>query len=89
MGTKEWRRRPAFIQSFEVDNLKWLSQHTSIPLLQLMDDVDDRTADTNQSYGELMADAGLAAVAKYAVGIGPWKGSMVPPDGTGVHTAFI
>ena len=83
IGTKEWRRQPAFIQSFEVGNLKWLSKQTSIPLLQLMDDVSARTADTNQSYGDMMTDSGLAAVAAYADGIGPWKNTMVPADGSG------
>lgn len=87
IDTKEWRRRPAFIQSFEVDNLKWLSKHTAIPLLQLLEDAHLRTADTNQSYGELMSDAGLAAISEYASGIGPWKGVMVPADGTGEHAS--
>lgn len=85
MGTREWRRKPAFIQSFEVNNLKWLKQHTAIPLLQLMGDLAERTADTNQTYQELLTDAGLAAVAHYAAGIGPWKGSMLPPDGSGTR----
>ncbi|KAK9806395.1 hypothetical protein WJX73_000879 [Symbiochloris irregularis] len=82
LGSSEWRRKPAFIQSFEENNLKWLSQHTKIPLLQLMEDTHLRTADTNVSYGAMMSDAGLATIAQYAQGIGPWKGSMLPANGS-------
>ena len=84
-GTLEWRQRPAFIQSFEVNNLKWLRQHTDIPLLQLMDEAHESAADTDVTYGEMMRDDGLAAIAQYAKGIGPWKGTMVPSNGSGAN----
>ena len=79
---------PAFIQSFEVNNLKWLRQHTNIPLLQLMDEAHESAADTDVSYGDMMSDDGLAAIALYAKGIGPWKGTMVPSNGSGA-TAIL
>ena len=40
LNSKAWAKQPVFIQSFEVNNLKWLSKHTCIPLIQLLDDFD-------------------------------------------------
>ena len=63
---------PVFIQSFEQENLRQLRGRTSVRLIQLVSD------------GKLIDDAGLAAIKKYAAGIGPEKRLVLPvnPDGS-------
>lgn len=83
------RNAPVFIQSFEVANLKALNRLTSVRLVQLVDANDvrlDGTIDSDgygpydftvagdrRTYADLMTPAGLAEIATYADGIGPWK----------------
>jgi glycerophosphoryl diester phosphodiesterase len=74
---------PVFIQSFEVQNLKDLSKLTKVRLVQLLEDgrgkpYDFVVAGDRRSYGDLMTPEGLAAIASYASGIGPFKRSIVP-----------
>lgn len=66
------RDSPVFIQSFEVENLRKLHPQTSVRLIQLVSDP------------TMLDDAGLAAIAKYADGIGPEKRLVIPvaSDGT-------
>jgi glycerophosphoryl diester phosphodiesterase len=78
---------PVFIQSFEVQNLKDLARLTRVRLVQLMEDnrqqpYDFVLAGDHRTYGDLMTAAGLAEIATYAQGIGPYKRSIVPqgPD---------
>lgn len=54
------RTAPVFVQSFETDNLRWLHERTSLRLVQLVGE-DGRGLDD------------LAAIARYASAIGPWK----------------
>ena len=76
-----------YIQSFEVGNLKELSQLTNIPLVQLFDAIDVNldgslietqpydfvvSGDT-RTYADLRTPAGLEEIATYASGVGPWK----------------
>lgn len=82
---------PVFIQSFEVGNLKQLNQLIEVPLVQLLDAADialDGTLVENQpydfvvsgderTYGDLRTPEGLAEIAEYADGIGPWKRMVV------------
>jgi glycerophosphoryl diester phosphodiesterase len=86
---------PVFIQSFEVGNLKELSQKTQVKLVQLTDAADislDGTLIYNQpydyvvsgnslTYGDLLTPTGLAEIATYADGIGPWKRSIISVAG--------
>jgi glycerophosphoryl diester phosphodiesterase len=82
---------PVFIQSFEVDNLKELNTRIDVPLIQLLD-AKDITLDgqliekqpydfvvsgDSRTYGDLRTPQGLAEVAEYADGIGPWKRMIV------------
>jgi glycerophosphoryl diester phosphodiesterase len=83
------RKAPVFIQSFEVGNLKKLNRLTSVRLIQLIDanDVrldgsidsdnygpyDLRVAGDTRTYADLVTPAGLAEIATYADGVGPWK----------------
>ena len=87
---------PVFIQSFEVSNLKELNQKIDVPLIQLTDAdhieldgtvVYNRPYDfvvkgDPRTYGDLLTPAGLAEIATYADGIGPWKRSIVSAAGT-------
>jgi glycerophosphoryl diester phosphodiesterase len=74
---------PVFIQSFEVQNLKDLSKLTKVRLVQLMEDGrgkphDFVVAGDRRSYADLMTPEGLATIASYASGIGPFKRSIIP-----------
>jgi len=82
---------PVFIQSFEVGNLKELNKLTDVPLVQLLDaegiELDGTLIETqpydfvaggdSRTYGDLRSPEGLADVAEYADGIGPWKRMIV------------
>jgi glycerophosphoryl diester phosphodiesterase len=83
-----------FIQSFEVSNLQYLNTKINVPLIQLLDASDialDGTLIENQpydfvgknslTYGDLRTPAGLAQIATYADGIGPWKRMIVSVKG--------
>lgn len=84
-----------FIQSFEVSNLQLLNTLINVPLIQLLDAADialDGTLIENQpfdflvsgdarTYGDLRTPTGLAAIATYADGIGPWKRMIVSVRG--------
>jgi glycerophosphoryl diester phosphodiesterase len=83
------RQAPVFIQSFEVANLKQLNRMTNVRLVQLIDANDvrlDGTIDSTnygpydfvvagdpRTYADLVTPAGLAEIATYADGLGPWK----------------
>ena len=72
---------PVFIQSFEVGNLQALRKQTQVRLVQLI--AEGRSAD-GEAYDAMVTPAGLAAIAKYADGIGPGRDRIIPrsPDGT-------
>lgn len=72
----------AFIQSFEVANLKALRSLTRVRLIQLVGD--DRPADdAAMTYDAMTLPAGLAAIAAYADGVGPAKSRIIPRDAAG------
>ena len=77
---------PVFIQSFEVNNLKFLHSITRIRLIQLMDSTGGPADNAAPSYAAMITPAGLKAVAAYAWGIGPNK-DMVD-KGEGVPTTL-
>jgi len=76
---------PVVVQSFEVSNLQWLHKRTRVKLLQLlgppsMKPYDWAVKKDSRTYGHMMTDKGLKAIAGYAYGIGPWKGLIwMPP----------
>jgi glycerophosphoryl diester phosphodiesterase len=79
------RNDPVFIQSFEVSNLKDLNQMTDVPLVQLFDASNAQPYDfvvdgDSRTYGDLTNPQGLAEIATYADGIGPWKRLIIPAD---------
>lgn len=74
---------PVFIQSFEVENLKQLSQMTDLPLIQLFGEGDKQPYDfvvkgDSRTYTEITAPKELAEIAEYANGIGSCKQLIVP-----------
>jgi glycerophosphoryl diester phosphodiesterase len=76
-----------FIQSFETTNLKELHRRTSVPLVQLIDEVgapyDFVVAGDPRTYDDLVTPEGLAEIATYADGVGPSKNRIVPRDANG------
>ncbi len=68
-----------FIQSFEVNNLKKLSQQTDLPLVQLIN-ATGKPYDVNLSYQDLLSIEGLKNIAEYARGIGVNKNLVIPRD---------
>lgn len=77
-------KAPVYIQSFEVENLKTLSRMTSIRLIQLLwtdgQPYDQQALGTDLSYAQMITPKGLKAIARYASGIGPEKGMIIPRD---------
>ncbi len=80
-----------FIQSFEVGNLKALNDTimptagVDIPLVQLLDAFSEAPYDftfngDTRTYADLVTAAGLAEIATYAEGIGPWKRTIIATD---------
>ncbi len=74
---------PAFIQSFEVGNLKALDRETDRPLVQLLAAKSALPVGFDRTYGEMATPAGLKEIAKYADGVGPSKDYIVSRDATG------
>ncbi|MEH2070488.1 MAG: glycerophosphodiester phosphodiesterase [Nostoc sp.] len=76
-----------FIQSFEVENLKYLSTKTDLPLVQLVNNSGkpyDFVVNSNDStYVDLVTASSLEEIAKYAQAIGVHKNLLVTKDSTG------
>ncbi|MFI0546119.1 MAG: glycerophosphodiester phosphodiesterase family protein [Brachymonas sp.] len=60
---------PVIIQSFESGNLRALRGQTGVRLMQLIDE--------KPQQASWLSAAGLAEMATYANGIGPWKGHIL------------
>lgn len=83
---------PVFIQSFEVGNLERLNALTGVRLIQLVSDSGGPADRPALSYADMMTTAGLAAVARYANGIGPAKDMVIArnTDGSlGASTGLV
>ncbi|WP_414527011.1 phytase [Nodularia chucula] len=88
-----------YIQSFEVGNLKELSQLTNIPLVQLFDAIDINldgslietrpydfvVSGDPRTYADLRTADGLQEIATYASGIGPWKRMIISVQGVDLN----
>jgi glycerophosphoryl diester phosphodiesterase len=76
------RNAKVFLQSFEVGNLRRLNGMTRVPLVQLIDATGapyDLVAKGDpRTYDDLVKPAGLREIARYADGIGPDKGRIIP-----------
>jgi len=67
-----WSRRdaPVFVQSFESASLQALRPKTKVRLVQLIGG--------GTAGAQMLTPQGLAEVRRYADGIGPWKGMLLP-----------
>ncbi len=78
------RSAPVFLQSFETGNLKRLRGMTELSLVQLLDGSGspwDHLVDGDpRTYRDLATPDGLAEIATYADGLGPYKRLIVPVD---------
>jgi len=76
------RQGRAFLQSFEVANLKVLSKLTQLPLVQLIESsgapYDLVRAGDRRTYADLITPRGLEEIARYAQAIGPAKSLIIP-----------
>jgi glycerophosphoryl diester phosphodiesterase len=81
------KNAPAYIQSFEVSNLKYLSTKTDLPLVQLINDsgkpYDFFLSGEPRTYADLITVPGLAEIAQYAQAIGINKNLLIPRDNHG------
>jgi glycerophosphoryl diester phosphodiesterase len=77
----------AYIQSFEVGNLKALAKLTQLPLVQLIDETgapyDFVVAHDRRTYADMITPAGLKEIATYAQAIGPYKLLIIPRTADG------
>jgi glycerophosphoryl diester phosphodiesterase len=89
LGRNDLDQRDAkvFIQSFEVGNLQRLRRQTRLPLIQLIDSsgapADFVASGDPRTYDDLVTPRGLAAIARYADGIGPDKSRIVAGNTAG------
>jgi glycerophosphoryl diester phosphodiesterase len=79
---------PVFIQSFEVSNLRALRTRTGVQLVQLVDARGGpadagASADVPRTYAEMITQAGLARIARYANAVGVEKSLVQPIDSAG------
>ena len=77
----------AYIQSFEVGNLKALAKMTQLPLVQLIDGTgapyDFVAGRDPRTYADMITPAGLKEIATYAQAIGPYKLLIIPRTADG------
>lgn len=78
------RRDAVFLQCFDDATLRYLRQDlkTPLPLIQLIAD-NSWGEDSEVDYDHLQTDAGLAEIARYADGIGPWLMQVYRGPGPG------
>jgi glycerophosphoryl diester phosphodiesterase len=86
----------AIIQCFEVANLKAMRRKTELPIVQLMEaeggPYDFVAKGDETTYRDMTTAAGLAEVATYATGIGPYKLQVIPrnaDDTLGIPTSLV
>ena len=86
------RQSAIFIQSFEVNNLKYIAKKSDIRLIQLLAGEGGPADCPGKSYAKMLSPAGLKAIAAYASGIGAEKSLVIPrtPEGNlGQSTALV
>jgi glycerophosphoryl diester phosphodiesterase len=81
-----------FIQSFEVSNLQQLKAKTTLPLVQLLGDPNERPYDQEAAgkpltYGAMVTDKGFRDMAAYAAGVGPFKAYILATNADGTPVA--
>ncbi|MBV7265886.1 glycerophosphodiester phosphodiesterase family protein [Erythrobacter ani] len=79
---------PIFIQSFEVGTLQRLDKRSDYRLVQLIHPDGGPIDEPDMRYAEMVTPSGLAEIAAYADGIGPWLGYVLDPD-TMANTSVV
>jgi glycerophosphoryl diester phosphodiesterase len=74
---------PVFIQSFEVGVLETLNRLTEVRLVQLLSDDGAPFDRPELPYRTMATPGGLAAIARYADGVGPAKALILPRGADG------
>ena len=96
---------PVYLQSFEVNNLKYMQQKLSrlkadnkairhAKIVQLYDQPNNQPADlkaegAKQTYLDMAMPAGLKQVATYAQGVGPSKSYIISNNPSQTTTSFV
>jgi glycerophosphoryl diester phosphodiesterase len=80
-----WNRAdaPVFVQSFEVGNLQRLAGRTRVRLVQLLAAAGGPFDRPQTPYAAMATPEGLAAIARYAAGVGPQKDLLIPRTAEG------
>ncbi len=73
---------PVFVQIFEVGPLKRMNALVEVPLVLLISSEGGPFDEPSMSWTDIMTPSGLAEVARYADGIGPYLGHVLGADGT-------
>ncbi len=86
------QRAPLHVQSFEIDNLKLLrgklGRPANLALVQLVGSQAERPQDhLGATYGDMVAPAGLKAMAAYADVVAPQLSGVIPRDSAGRQAA--
>jgi glycerophosphoryl diester phosphodiesterase len=68
-----------FIQIFEVTPLQRLKKQVKVPLILLISAEGGPYDEPALRWADMMTPSGLAEVARYADGIGPWLGHVLDP----------
>lgn len=71
-----------FVQAFEIAPLKRLDRMVDVPLVLLIGPEGGPYDQKGLRWAEMMTPSGLAEVATYADGIGPFMGHVLKADGT-------
>lgn len=75
-------RDRVFVQAFEVAPLQRLNRLVEVPLILLISSEGGPYDEKGLRWADMMSPAGLAEIAKYADGIGPYMGHVLAADGT-------
>ncbi|MEP3421250.1 MAG: glycerophosphodiester phosphodiesterase [Erythrobacter sp.] len=71
---------PVFVQIFEVGPLQRLDQRIDTPLVLLIGPTGGPYDEPDMRWSDMLSPSGLAEIAEYADGIGPWLGHALNTD---------
>jgi glycerophosphoryl diester phosphodiesterase len=71
---------PVFVQIFEVGPLQRLNKLVDTPLVMLISSEGGPFDEPDLRWSDMLSPTGLAEIATYADGIGPWLGHVITPD---------
>jgi len=71
---------PVFVQIFEVGPLQRLDKLVDTPLVMLISSVGGPYDEPSMRWADMLSAPGLAEIAAYADGIGPWLGHALDPE---------